>query len=117
NWDTGFTANAAQDIEAVHARQHHVEHDEKVLAGDGGFEATLSVMRALYQKAFGSEILSHKSTEFYVVVDDQNAVHTNHFSSTTGRSACGYTRFTKLYFDLPTFYGIWIADEVLISEL
>src|SRR5213592_2019514 len=74
----GFLVECAHDgkrgLEAAVTGEHLlVVLDEKVLAGNGSFEATLSVMRALNQKAFWSEILSHKGAEFYVVVDDQNA--------------------------------------------
>src|ERR1700730_13886218 len=69
-----------QYVEAVHAGQHYVQHDQQVISVEGAIEAAGAVMNRFYLKALGLKILTYQAAQFHIVVDDQNAIHFNHFS-------------------------------------
>ena len=73
--DGGFLADAFQDFEAVHAGEHNVE-DERVPRGSGGggaFDALGAGVDGGDVEAKRLEVGGDEATEFFVVVDHQQA--------------------------------------------
>ena len=63
----------AADVEAVHPRQHDVEHDEVVAAARRAREARLAVARRLDGVAFAAEPIAERQPQAGFVFDEQDA--------------------------------------------
>jgi hypothetical protein len=73
-----------QNVEAVHAGQHYIQHDQQVISIQGAIQTAVAVVSRLDLKTLGLKILSHQAAQLYVVVDYQNAIHFFHFSQGRG---------------------------------
>src|SRR5207237_198837 len=58
--NTRRRADRAQYVEAVDARQHHVEHDELVIAGAHAIDGPRAVAFGVEGKSLAREILAHQ---------------------------------------------------------
>ena len=63
----------AADVEAVHARQHHVEHDEVVAAARRLREPGLAVAGRFDRIAFAREPIAERQPQARFVFDEQHA--------------------------------------------
>src|SRR5205807_5115481 len=81
--NTRAVPDAAQHIKTIQTWKHDIEHDQKVIAGHGASEPRLSVMHGLYLKAFRRQVFADQRAKLNVIVDDQNAFHVIHSSSST----------------------------------
>jgi hypothetical protein len=68
-------AYLAQDFKAVHVRQHDVEDDQGIRAGQSAIDAGLAVMHHLEFKAFAAQILRQQLTQIKIIIDNQYAIH------------------------------------------
>jgi hypothetical protein len=64
---------AAAGLEAVDARQHHVEHDRVVGVGARHPEGVLALDRHVREQAFLTEPLSNQARKLDLVLHDQQA--------------------------------------------
>ena len=74
---SGFLAEAAQDFEAIDAREHDVEHHQIDAGLEGPVEAAVAFMGCLHGKAFAAEELAEEGGEFGVVIDQQDVHGSN----------------------------------------
>src|SRR5215204_6105842 len=70
-----FGSESAQHLEAVHARHHHVQHDERVLARKRAFEPRGAPVRDLNPITLFAEQLSDQLTQLSVVVNNKHVFH------------------------------------------
>ena len=86
----------AADVEAVHPRQHHVEHDEVVAAARRAREAGLAVARGLDGVAFAAEPIAERQPQPGFVLDEEDARRQTHRrwqpSPAARRTACRMAR-------------------------
>ena len=71
----GRGADAAQEIEAADAGQHHVEHRQLVVPGDGAVERVGAVGLGVEREAFACEVLADQLGQLHVVVHQQDPRH------------------------------------------
>ena len=67
--------DAAQHVETVRARQHHVKHHQFVFIRQSSIHAPFAVVNRFNRKPSGWKILSDQLAQANVVVDYQNALH------------------------------------------
>ena len=67
--------SSRSDVEAVHARQHHVEQDEIEPLGRGAFERALTVAAGLDRVAFARQAVGQGEDEARFVLDEQEPFH------------------------------------------
>src|SRR5919205_431164 len=70
-----FGPQPPQHLEAVHARHHHVEHDERVLARERALQPRLAPVRDLDGEALFAQKLGHQLAQLAVVVNNQHVFH------------------------------------------
>lgn len=68
-------ADAAQDVEAVGVRQHHIEHDERVGLRECPFHAGGAVCLPTGLESFAHQEAADQPAEFGVVVNHQHTFH------------------------------------------
>jgi hypothetical protein len=66
-------AQAPADLEAVHARQHHVEDDDVVLGRAGHPQRVLALARKVGGQAVGAQAAPDQGGQLQLVFDDQVA--------------------------------------------
>ncbi len=70
HWNPALSAKPLQNLEAVQARQHHIQNNKVIAALLGVFQTRLAVMGTLDREAFPLQKLFQKAAQFDVVVDD-----------------------------------------------
>ena len=94
--------DAAQGLDAVEARHHHVEHDNGVLPRQRRRDARLAIVANLHREALAPDVLLQHRRQLDVVVHQQNFVHRApdrpQWADDTGRAPADTTplrRFTQ----------------------
>ena len=72
--DVRLGANAAQNLNSIHARQHDVEQDGIEGAVEGEIEAVDAIVGESDVVAERLEISANEAAELFVVIDEQKAV-------------------------------------------
>ena len=65
------------------SRKHHIEHDQKMIAGDRPRETGFSIVHGFYLKAFRTKIFADQRTKLNIIVNYKNALHVIHFNRST----------------------------------
>ena len=68
-------ADAAQDLEAVRVRHHHVQHDQRVIFGEGPFDAGRAVGGPADGETFARQKARDELAQLGIVIDHQHAFH------------------------------------------
>jgi hypothetical protein len=68
--DPRCSSNPPQNIEAVHAGQHHIQHHQQVIPGQSALQATIAIVHGFDLKSLGLKVLADQAAKFHVVVDD-----------------------------------------------
>jgi hypothetical protein len=71
--DGGGCADLAENFEAAHAGEHHVENDQGIGAGESAAEADTAVMDGLGAQALRNEVFRDEFAQLDIVIHDQNA--------------------------------------------
>ncbi len=86
--DSAGAADLAADVEAVHAGEHEVEHQEVGLVGEGEFEAAFAVGGSLDLVALAAEVVGDGAGEAFLVLDDQDPGHNVSPRAPDARAGC-----------------------------
>jgi len=86
--DLRLASYLAQDVDAVLARQHHVEDHGRVLAGDRAAETLAPVVHRLDVVAQRLQVIAQKPAELLIVVDQQKASYALGRGQTKRPRAC-----------------------------
>ena len=62
----------AQDVEAAHAGQHHVEHHQPIVAGERAIDGARAVGFDLEREILAREVFADQVAELGVVVHEQD---------------------------------------------
>src|SRR6185295_7629747 len=97
--DAARLPDAAQHLDPVDARHHHVEHHDLVGAGGGEPRRALAVVHRGHGKALALEVLREHSGELDIVIRKQDR---RHGADDTGRPPA----LATFYLALPALYGV-----------
>ena len=86
--DGAAAADLAADVEAVHAGEHEVEHQEVGLVGEGEFEAAFAVGGGFDLVALAAEVVGDGAGEAFLVLDDQDPGHCVSPRAPDARAGC-----------------------------
>jgi len=71
--DLGTGADAHEDLEAIDAREHHIENDGVEGLREGALDARKAVVLCLDVVAEGLEVIGNESAELAFIIDDEDA--------------------------------------------
>ena len=71
--DVGDGTDLAENFEAAHAGEHHVENDEGIGAGESAAEADAAVVNGFGAQALRDEVFGDELAQLDIIINDENA--------------------------------------------
>ena len=68
-------ANAAEHVESIQVRHHHVQHDERIRSGYRESNALIGIRSPVDCEAFRVQKPYDEGAQLGIVINDQDAIH------------------------------------------